>query len=121
MDLLGQIGAYPLSENEPSLKRFDPVAISKNAVYPPGVTAEQLAADPDAYRPQWVNPSTFWPSLEKALAMSPTAGPDDQPMADQARTLLAAYASDPASKALLGVQLMVAGYARVWVRCLSLS
>lgn len=101
LDLLGQIGAYPLSENEPSLKRFDPVAISKNAVYPPGVTAEQLAADADAYRPQWVNPSTFWPSLEKALAMSPTAGPDDQPMVDQARTLLAAYASDPASKALL--------------------
>jgi len=33
------------------------------------VTPEQLAADPDLFRPQWVIPSTFWPSLGKALAM----------------------------------------------------
>jgi hypothetical protein len=99
--VLGQIGMYPLSENLAGLKMFDPVTISKNAVYPPGVTPQQLAADPDAYRPQWVIPTDFWPSLEKALAMSPTVGPDDQVMADQARTLLALYASDPVYKARL--------------------
>jgi hypothetical protein len=99
--VLGQIGMYPLSENLPGLKKFDPVAISKNAVYPPGVTPKQLAADPDAFRPQWVIPSAFWPSLGKALAMSPKVGPDDLGMAEQARTLVALYASDPAYKALL--------------------
>jgi hypothetical protein len=36
LDVLGQIGAYPLSENESELRRFDPVAISANAEYPPG-------------------------------------------------------------------------------------
>lgn len=99
--VLGQIGTYPLSDNKPGLTKFDPVAVSKNAVYPPGVTPELLVADPDAFRPQWVNPAAFWPALEKALAMSPKVGPDDQAMADQARTLLAVYASDPAYKALL--------------------
>jgi hypothetical protein len=99
--VLGQIGMYPLSENLPGLKKFDPVAISKNAVYPPGVTPKQLAADPDAFRPQWVIPSAFWPSLGKALAMSPKVGSDDLGMAEQARTLVALYASDPAYKALL--------------------
>jgi hypothetical protein len=99
--VLGQIGAYPFSENEPGLKKFDPVAISKNAVYPPGVTPEMLKADPEAFHPQWVNPATFWPDLEKALALSPKVGHDDQPMADQARTLLALHNSDPAYKVLL--------------------
>ena len=99
--VLGQIGAYPLSENGPDLKKFDPVAISENAVYPPGVTPEMLAADPEAFRPQWVVPATFWASLERALELSPKVGPVDQPMADQARTLLALYNSDPAYKALL--------------------
>jgi hypothetical protein len=99
--VLGQIGAYPLSENESGLKKFDPVAISKNAVFPPGVTKQMLKSDPEAFRPQWVNPATFWPELEKALVLSPKVGSDDQPMADQARTLLALYNSDPAYKALL--------------------
>ncbi len=83
------------------MKRFDPVAISGNAVYPPGVTPEMLQADPEAFRPQWVNPATFWENLEKALALSPKVGPNEQPMADQARALLALYNSDPAYKALL--------------------
>jgi hypothetical protein len=33
---LGQIGVYPFSENESGLKTFDPVAVSENAVCPPG-------------------------------------------------------------------------------------
>jgi hypothetical protein len=101
LDVLGQIGAYPLSENESELRRFDPVAISANAEYPPGVTPEKLAADPDAFRPQWVDPATFWPALEKAIAMSPKVGPNDQPMADQASTLLALRASNADYEALL--------------------
>jgi hypothetical protein len=99
--VLGQIGAYPLSENGPELKKFDVVAIAKNAVYPPGVTPEMLAADPDSFRPQWVNPATFWENLEKAFELSPKCGPDDRPMADQARALLSLYNSDPAYKTLL--------------------
>jgi len=99
--VLGQIGAYPFSENEPGLKVFDPVAISENVVYPPGVTEEMLKADPEAFRPHWVDPATFWSNLEKALALSPKVGPDDQAMADQARTLTALYNSDPGYKALL--------------------
>ncbi len=99
--VLGQIGIYPLSENETGLKSFDPVAISGNAVYPPGVTPEMLQADPEAFRPQWVNPATFWENLEKALALSPKVGPNEQPMADQARALLALYSSDTAYKILL--------------------
>ncbi len=101
LSVLGQCGMYPLSENETGLKTFDPIAISENAVYPPGVTPEMLQADPDAFRPQWVNPATFWENLEQALALSPKVGPDDQPMADQARALLALYNSDPAYQALL--------------------
>jgi hypothetical protein len=65
------------------------------------VTPEKLAADPDAFRPQWVDPATFWPSLETAIAMSPKVGPTDQPMADQARTLLALRASNADYEALL--------------------
>ena len=72
------------------------------------MTPEQLAADPDAFRPQWVNPSTFWTSLDKALAMCPAVGPDYQAMADQARTLLALYASGPAYKALLDEAALIA-------------
>jgi hypothetical protein len=99
--VLGQIGAYPLSENQPGLREFDPVTVSENAVYPPGVTPEQLVADPDAFRPQWVIASEFWTALVKALEMSPVVGADDAPMADQARDLLALYASDPEYKTLL--------------------
>ena len=99
--VLGQIGAYPLSENPPGLREFDPVAVSQNAVYPPGVTPGQLAADPDAFRPQWVIASQFWTSLGQAPQMSPVVGADDTPMADQARTLLALYVSGPEYKTLL--------------------
>jgi hypothetical protein len=60
-----------------------------------------LQADPEAFRPQWVNPVTFWENLEKALELSPKVGPNEQSMADQARALLAIYNSDPAYKALL--------------------
>jgi hypothetical protein len=31
-----------------------------HAVFPPGVTAEMIAANPEASRPDWVKPPTFW-------------------------------------------------------------
>ena len=32
-----------------------------------------IAADPDAARPQWVVPKTFWDDLEKVLDANPTS------------------------------------------------
>ncbi len=99
--VLDQMGAYPLSQNQPGQRKFDCEAIAKNAVYPPGVTAQMIAADPDVARPQWVVPTRFWEDLEKALAVNPKVGEDDAAMADQARTFIALRKSSPTWKALL--------------------
>ena len=96
-----QMGAYPLSRNENGLKTFDVEAWTRNKVYPPGVTPEMVAADPDLARPQWVVPERFWDDLERMLAANPAVGPSDAPMAEQARTLVALRSSSPAWKALL--------------------
>ena len=72
-----------------------------NKFYPPGVTAEMLAADPDVARPEWVVPTKFWDDLKKVLAANPTVGAGDSAMADQARALVALHDSSPAWKALL--------------------
>ena len=50
---------YPLSADRPGPREVDVAALARNAVFPPGVTADMIAADPDASRPQWVNPATF--------------------------------------------------------------
>ena len=97
-----QMGVYPLSQNEDGQKRYDCEAISRNHVFPPGVTAEMIAADPDVARPQWVVPTRFWQDVEKMLAANPTVGADDAAMAEQARSLVALHASDPAWAAVLG-------------------
>jgi hypothetical protein len=99
--VLDQIGMYPLSKNQAGQTIKDCEAIARNAVYPPGVTPQMIAADPDASRPQWVNPKTFWDDLEKMLAANPVVGPADSAMADQARTLIALRKSNPEYKALL--------------------
>jgi hypothetical protein len=99
--VLDQIGMYPLSKDQPGPRRFDCKAIAGNAVFPPGVTAQMIATDPDASRPQWVNPKTFWDDLGKMLAANPSVGSADAAMADQARALLALRASDPAYRAIL--------------------
>ncbi len=97
--VLNQIGVYPLSQNTPELKTFDCEAIAANKVYPAGLTAEMLKADPDLLRVRPVNVVTFWDDLRRALDANPQVSPDDAPMADQARTLLALRDSSPDWKA----------------------
>lgn len=103
--VVNQLGMYPLSKNPAGRHNFDAEAVAKNKFYPPGVTAELLAADPDVARPEWVVPTRFWEDLETVLAANPTVGPDDDAMADQARSLVVLYDSSPAWKALRARQL----------------
>jgi hypothetical protein len=99
--VLDQMRMIPLSANKPGQQTTACKAEARNAVFPPGVTAEAIAADPYAFRPEWVNPKTFWDDLEKMLAANPTVGPADAGMADQARTLIALRKSDAHYKSWL--------------------
>jgi len=99
--VLDQIGIVPLSQDKPGRFAFDCEASARNKVFPPGLTAEMVNADPDLLRARPVNVKTFWDDLKKALDANPSVGPDDAPMADQARTLLALRESDATWKALL--------------------
>jgi hypothetical protein len=101
LEVLDQMRIYPLSENKPGQQVLDCKAEARNARFPPGVTAEKIAADPYAFRPEWVNPKTFWDDLEKILAANPTVGPADIAMANQARTLIALRKSNEHYKDLL--------------------
>ena len=94
------MGVYPLSQNRRAAGRWT-ARRSREHVFPPGVTAEMIAADPDVARPQWVVPERFWQDLEKMLDDNPKVGADDAAMAEQARTLIALRNSDPAWAALL--------------------
>lgn len=99
--VLGQMRAYPLSQDKPGPQNVDVEAVARNAVFPSGLTAEAIAADPYAYRPEWVKPETFWDALEKVLAANPTVGPSDAPMADQARALIVLRKSNADFRALI--------------------
>lgn len=99
--VLNQIGVVPLSENKPGLLRFDCEASARNKVFPAGVTAEMVAADPDMLRVRPVNAVTFWEELKKVLDFNPQVAPEDAPMAAQARTLLALRETGQSWKALL--------------------
>lgn len=99
--VLDQIGMVPLSQDKPGRLAFDCGASARNHVFPPGITPEMVAADPDMLRARPVNPVTFWDDLKQALDANPIVGPHDAPMADQARTLLALRDSGAAWKALL--------------------
>lgn len=99
--VLDMMGAYPLSQNQHGQKQFDCEAYTQNKVFPPGVTAEMIAADPDVARPQWVVPARFWDDLAVMLENNPTVSPADAAMAEQARALLALRASSPEWKALI--------------------
>jgi hypothetical protein len=99
--VLNQIGMYPYSENVSGLKKFNCEASARNKVFPPGLTAEILAADPDLLRKRPVNVNSFWDVLKAALDANPRVSTSDAPMAAQARTLLALRESDAGWRALL--------------------
>jgi len=99
--VLNQIGVVTQGLDKPGPLRFDCEASARNKVFPPGITAEMVAADPDMLRARPVDPNHFWDQLAKALELNPEVSADDAPMAAQARTLLALRASDPAWRALL--------------------
>jgi hypothetical protein len=101
LSVLGQMRIFPLSQNQPGQQVVDCQAEARNAVFPPGLTAEMIAADPYAFRPEWVDPKTFWDNLEKMLAANPAVGPSDAAMADQARTLIALRKSNANYRVLL--------------------
>jgi len=98
---LNQIRIFPLSQNKPGQQVLDCKTEAQNARFPAGLTAEVIAADPYAFRPEWVNPKTFWDDLEKMLIANPTVGPSDAAMADQARALIALRKSNANYEALL--------------------
>ena len=95
-EVLDQIGMVPLSQDKPGRLTFDCSASARNKVFPPGLTEEMVAADPDLLRARPVDVTTFWDDLEEALDFNPVVGADDAPMAKQARTLLALRKADPA-------------------------
>lgn len=99
--VLNQMGAMPLSQDKPGPLAFDCEASARNKVYPPGVTAEMLEADPDMLRARPVDVRTFWDTLERALDANAEVSPEDAAMADQARTLLALRNSSPTWRSLL--------------------
>ena len=99
--VLNQIGMVPLSQDKPGRLSFDCEASARNKVFPPGLTAEIVAADPDLLRTRPVNVKTFWDDLKEALDFNLVVGADDAPLAEQARTLLALRDADPGWKAVL--------------------
>lgn len=99
--VLDQIGMLALDRDTPGPLVFDCRASARNKVYPPGITAAMLAADPDMLRRRPVDAATFWDNLQTTLDANPKVGPDDAAMADQARTLLALRQAGEPWKALL--------------------
>lgn len=99
--VLNQIGVVPLSEDKPGRRQFDCEASARNKVYPLGLSAEMLKADPDILRSRPVHGETFWDDLQAALNANPVVGPDDAPMAAQANVLLDLRKSDARWKLLL--------------------
>jgi hypothetical protein len=92
--VLNQLGMYPLSEDQPGRRDFEYDTYATHAVFPPGVTAEMIAANPEASRPDWVKPHTFWDDLGAMLDFNPVLGPDDTAIGDQARALVALHRSN---------------------------
>lgn len=99
--VLNQMGAFPLSADTAGRHQADCEASARNKVYPPGLTAEMLAADPDLLRNRPVHGETFWDKLESALDANPKVGPDDTTMAEQARSLITLRKSGPLWQSLL--------------------
>jgi hypothetical protein len=83
--VLEQLGMYPLSKDQPGQRSFEYAKYANNAVFPPGITAEMIAANPEAARPDWVKPHSFWDDLGRMLDFNPQLAPDDAAIGDQAR------------------------------------
>jgi hypothetical protein len=99
--VLDQLGMYPLSEDQPGRRSFEYEKYATHAVFPPGVTAEMIAANPDASRPDWVKPHTFWDDPAAMLDFNPQLGPDDAAMGDQARALVALHRGNGCYRSIL--------------------
>jgi hypothetical protein len=99
--VLNQIGMYPLSEDEPGPHDFAYDKYAGHAVFPPGVTAEMIAANPEASRPDWVKPHTFWIDLGAMLDFNPQLSADDTAIGEQARALVALYRTNETYRPLL--------------------
>lgn len=87
--VLNQIGMVPQKEDKPGALKFDCEASARNKVYPPGITAEMIAKDPDMLRVRPVNPKTFWDELKKMFDSNPVVSANDAPMVEQAKMLIA--------------------------------
>ena len=73
--VLNQIGMVPLADDKPGRLAFDCEASARNKVFPPGLTADMIAADPDLLRARPVDVKTFWDELKKALDFNPELAP----------------------------------------------
>ncbi|MFD1811522.1 DUF1254 domain-containing protein [Rhodococcus gannanensis] len=100
-EVLDQIGMYPLSEDEPGPHDFAYSKYADHAVFPAGVTAEMIAANPEASRPDWVKPHSFWADLDAMLAFNPQLADADTALADQARALVELHRTDERARAIL--------------------
>jgi hypothetical protein len=99
--VLDQIGMYPLSEDQPNQRSFEYERYATNAIFPPGVTADMIASNPVASRPDWVKPASFWNDLGAMLDFNPQMSPDDTPTADHARALVQLYRTHEEYRPLL--------------------
>jgi hypothetical protein len=99
--VLDQAGMYPLSEDQPGQRDFEYEKYATHAVFPPGVTAEMIAANPEASRPDWVKPHTFWDDLGAMLDFNPQLAPDDTAIGEQARALVALHRGDEQYRPIL--------------------
>jgi hypothetical protein len=89
--VLNQLGMYPLAEDQPGQRDFAYDQYATHAVFPPGVTAAMIAANPEASRPDWGRPRTFWHDLDAMLDFNPQLGPDNTAIGEQARALVALH------------------------------
>jgi len=106
--VLDQLGMYPLSEDRPGPRSFEYEKYVSHGVFPPGVTAEMIAADPGASRPEWVKPGTFWADLGAMLDFNPQLGTADAAIGEQARALVALHRTSDRYRPLLDRAALVA-------------
>jgi hypothetical protein len=99
--VLNQLGMYPLAENPEGQFDFAYDEYASHGVFPPGVTAEMIAANPSASRPDWVKPHSFWEDLGSLLDNVAHFGPDDTAMADQARALVHLHRTEERYRSIL--------------------